>query len=326
MRRREFISLIGGAALWPRLAGAQTPIRTVGVLTSNVPSDWGAQSRVQALRQGLADLGWVENSNLILDVRYPGPDLARQQQDARALIAMGPDVLVATSTPTARTLRDLTRTIPIVFVGLSDPVSTGIVANLAKPEGNVTGFTLYEHSLAGKWLALLKDMAPQLSHVAVLFNPDTAAYAPFYFRYAQTSGEKLGLKVIAASVRDTATLASAISAAGDGRGGLVVLPDGGFFAQNSAMAISLAARYRVPAIYSVRFYAVNGGLMSYGADLTSQFRDGAVYVDRILRGASPRELPVQFATSFELVINMKVAGALGLTVPQRLLVDAELIE
>jgi putative ABC transport system substrate-binding protein len=200
------------------------------------------------------------------------------------------------------------------------------VANLARPESNVTGFTLYEHTMAGKWLALLKDMAPQLSSVAVLFNPDTAAYAPFYFRYAQTSAERLGLKVTAASVRDTATLASAIAAAGDGRGGLVVLPDGGFFAQNSAIAISLAARYRVPAIYSVRFYAANGGLMSYGADLTSQFRDGAGYVDRILRGASPRDLPVQFATSFELVINMKVANALGLTVPQRLLVDAELIE
>ena len=326
MRRRSFLSLVGGAALWPRLANAQTPIRRVGVLTSNIAGDWGAQSRIQALRQGLADLGWVENSNLIMDVRYPGPDLARQQYDARELIAMAPDVLVATSTPTARTLRDLTRTIPIVFVGLSDPVTTGIVANLARPESNVTGFTLYEHAMAGKWLALLKEMAPQISSVAVLFNPDTAAYAPFYFRYAQTSGERLGLKVTAASVRDTAMLASAIAAAGDGRGGLVVLPDGGFFAQNSAIAISLAARYRVPAIYSVRFYAVNGGLMSYGADLTSQFRDGAVYVDRILRGASPRELPVQFATSFELVINMKVASTLGLTVPHRLLVEAQLLE
>ena len=326
MRRREFISLIGGAALWPRVANAQTPIRTVGVLTSNIPGDWGAQSRVQALRQGLADLRWVENTNLILDVRYPGPDLARQQQEARELIAMAPDVLVATSTPTARALRDLTRTIPIVFVGLSDPVTTGIVSNLARPDANITGFTLYEHTMAGKWLALLKEMAPQLSHMAVLFNPDTAAYAPYYFRYAQTSGERLGLKVTAASVRDTATLASAISAAADGRGGLVVLPDGGFFAQNSAIAISLAARYRVPAIYSVRFYAANGGLMSYGADLTSQFRDGAVYVDRILRGASPRELPVQFATNFELVINMRVANALGLTVPHRLTIDAQLIE
>jgi putative ABC transport system substrate-binding protein len=209
---------------------------------------------------------------------------------------------------------------------LSDPVATGIVSNLAHPDGNVTGFTLYEHSMAGKWLALLKDMAPQLAHVTVLFNPDTTPYAPFYLRSAQAPGERLGLKVTAASVRDTSALISAIAAAGDGRGGLVVLPDGGFFAQNGAIAISLAARYRVPAIYSVRFYAANGGLMSYGADLTSQFRDGAVYVDLILRGASPRDLPVQFATSFELVINMKVAGALGLTVPQRLLVEAELIE
>jgi putative ABC transport system substrate-binding protein len=326
MRRREFISLIGGAALWPRVANAQTPIRTVGVLTGNIPGDWSAQSRVQALRQGLADLGWVENSNLILDVRYSGPDAARQQHDARELIAMAPDVLVATSTPTTRTLRDLTRTIPIVFVGLSDPVATGIVTNLAHPDRNVTGFTLYEHSMVGKWLALLKDMAPQLAHVTVLYNPDTTPYAPFYLRSAQIPGERLGLKLTAASVRDTSALISAIAAAADGRSGLVVLPDGGFFAQNSAIAISLADRYRVPAIYAVRFYAANGGLMSYGADLTSQFRDGASYVHRILRGASPRELPVQFPTSFELVINMKVAGALGLTVPQRLLVDAELIE
>jgi putative ABC transport system substrate-binding protein len=181
------------------------------------------------LRQGLADLGWVENTNLILDVRYPGPDLARQQHNARELIATAPDVIVATSTPTARALRDLTRTIPIVFVGLSDPVTTGIVSNLAHPDANITGFTLYEHTMAGKWLSLLKDMAPQLSTIAVIFNPDTAAYAPFYFRYAP-------------------------------------------------------------------------------------------------RGASPWELPVQFPTSFELVINMRVANALGLTVPHRLLVDAQLIE
>jgi putative ABC transport system substrate-binding protein len=326
MRRREFISLVGGVALWPRVAKAQSPIRKVGVLTSNVPVDGGAQSRVQALRQGLADLGWVENSNLALDVRFPGPDLARQQYDARELIAQMPDVLVATSTPTARALRDLTQTIPIVFVGLSDPVSTGIVSNLAHPDGNITGFTLYEYSMASKWLALLREMAPQLAYAAVLFNPATAAYAPSYLRSAQTSGEKLGFKVTAASVRDTDTLASAIAAAGHGRGGLIVLPDGGFFAQNSALALSLADRYRVPAIYSVRFYAANGGLMSYGADLTSQFRDGATYVDRLLRGASPRELPVQFPTSFQLVINVKVASKLGLTIPQHLLVDAELIE
>ena len=243
-----------------------------------------------------------------LDRALSGPDLARQQYNARELIATAPDVLVASSTPTARALRDLTRTILIVFVRLSDPVTIGIVSNLVQPEGNITGFTLYEHTMGVKWLALLKDMAPQLSYVAVLFNPDTAAYAPFYFRYARASGERLGLKVTAASVRDTSTLASAISAAGDGRGGLGGLPDGGFFAQNSAISISLAARYRVPSIYSVRFDAANGGLMSYGADLTGQFRDGAVHVDRILRGASPRQLPVQFATSFELVINMRAAA------------------
>jgi putative ABC transport system substrate-binding protein len=211
-------------------------------------------------------------------------------------------------------------------VGLSDPVGTGLVANLARPTSNLTGFSLYEHSMSGKWLSLLKDMVPDLGHAAVLFNPDSAPYAPFYLQAARQMESRLNMKVTAASVRSSAEVAAAVEAAGRTGGGIVVLPDGGFFAAQSGMTIPLLAERRVPAIFAVRFYTVNGGLMSYGADLTQQFRDGAAYVDRILRGAELRTLPVQFATKFELVINMKAANALGLTVPGRLLMEVELIE
>jgi putative ABC transport system substrate-binding protein len=312
--------------LFPAWARAQERLPLVGVLTGNVVGDAGAQMRVDAFQQGLADLGWTANQNLRLDVRWPGPGRARQELEARQLVAAAPVVLFSTSTSATRALRDATQTIPIVFVGLSDPVGTGLVANLARPAGNLTGFSLYEHAMSGKWLGLLKDMVPGMSQAALLFNPDSAPYAPFYLQAAHQMEGRLGLKVTGASVRSGAEIAAAIEAAARGGSGLVVLPDGGFFGTQSAMAIALLAQRRVPAIFAVRFYAVNGGLMSYGADLTQQFRDGAGYVDRILRGADIRTLPVQFATRFELVINMRTARALGLTVPGRLLMEAELIE
>ncbi len=326
MRRREFMSLVGAAAAFPVLVRAQDRAPFVGVLTGNVAGDPGAQMRVDAFQQGLTDRGWIANQNYRLEVRWPGPSPARQQLEALELIAAGPDVLLSTSTGTTRTLRDATQRIPIVFVGLSDPVGTGLVANLARPTGNLTGFSLYEHSMSGKWLGLLKDMVPGMSHAALLFNPESSPYAPFYLQAAHQMENRLGLKVTGASVRSGAEIAAAIETATRDGGGLVVLPDGGFFGTQSAMTIALLAQRRVPAIFAVRFYAVNGGLMSYGADLTQQFRDGAGYVDRVLRGAEIRSLPVQFATRFELVINMKTADALGLTVPGRLLMDAELIE
>ncbi|MGY8706577.1 ABC transporter substrate-binding protein [Bradyrhizobium sp. 18BD] len=331
MKRREFVSLVGAAAAYPVLAMGQerAPWRSmpsVGVLTGNVPGDPGAQMRVDAFRQGLADRGWIANQNYRLEVRWPGPDPARQQVEARELIAARPDVLFATSTGTTRALRDATQTIPIVFVGLSDPVGSGLVVNLARPSSNLTGFSLYEHSMSGKWLSLLKDLVPGMTNAAILFNPDSAPYAPFYIDAAQKMENRLGMKVASASVRSGAEIAGVIEAAARVGSGLVVLPDGGFFGAQSAMTIPLLAQRRVPAIFAVRFYAANGGLMSYGADLTQQFRDGAGYVDRILRGADIRSLPVQFASKFDLVINMKAANALGLAVPNRLLMDAELIE
>jgi putative tryptophan/tyrosine transport system substrate-binding protein len=330
LRRREFIALLGAASALPQRTGAQPrqKVRRVGVLTGNVMDDPDAQTRVQAFRKGLADLGWFEERNVRIDVRWPGPDVARQQSDALELVATKPEIIVTTSTPTTRAMKAATETIPVVFVGLSDPIATGVVSNLARPEGNVTGFMLYEHSLAKKWLNLLKTVAPAVSQVAVFFNPDTSPYAQFYVKAAQEEGERLGLKVTAASVRlpDEIDPAIAPLTAASANGGLMVLPDGGFTARYGVVVIALAAKYRVPAIYAVRFYAINGGLMSYGADLTRQFYDGAAYVDRILRGAKPIELPVQFATNFQLSINIKVANALGLTVPRHLIVGAELIQ
>jgi ABC-type uncharacterized transport system substrate-binding protein len=326
MRRRELLILIATAA-GPNIVGAQQekPRRRVGVLTGNIETDPDAQTRVQAFKQGLADLGWIEGRNLHIEVRWPGPDVARQQAYARELVALAPDVILATSTPTTRALRDTTQTIPVVFVGLSDPVATGIVSNIARPEVNVTGFMLYEHSLAGKWLTLLKDMSPALKRVAVLFNPQTAPYASFYIRSAQEVSERLGVSVSGAEVSSVAEIDLALSRMEGSDGGVMVLPDGGFVAANNASLIALAAKYRVPAIYAVRVYALNGGLMSYGADLTSQFRDGATYVDQILRGVKPAELPVRFAAKFDLVINLRAADALGLRVPRHLMVGAEMV-
>ncbi|MET4804010.1 ABC transporter substrate-binding protein [Bradyrhizobium sp. LB11.1] len=330
MKRREFMSLVGAATAFPVLARAQDlaqdrtgPAHLEPIVLVGDPAEIGQpllKGTDTHLRAGIA--GHIAGQN---NDRWH-PDPARQQTDALELVASRPDVLLATSTGTTRALRNATQTIPIVFVGLSDPVGTGLVNNLARPTNNLTGFSLYEHSMSGKWLSLLKDMVPDLSHATVLFNPESAPYAPFYLQAARQMENRLGMKVTGASVRSSAEIAAAIEAAARSGSGIVVLPDGGFFAAQSGMAIPLLAQRRVPAIYAVRFYTMNGGLMSYGADLTQQFRDGAGYVDRILRGAEIRTLPVQFATKFELVINAKAANALGLTVPGRLLMEAELIE
>jgi putative ABC transport system substrate-binding protein len=322
MRRREFISGLGSAtAAWPLAARAQQDgrMRRIGVLMGYAEADPEAQARIAAFRQGLADLGWVEGRNVRFDVRWTGGDDALQRSHASELVALAPDVILATNTPTALALRAATRTIPIVFVTLGDPVATGVVSNLARPDANVTGFMIYEHSMVGKWLSLLKDMEPRLVRVALLFNPDTMPQAPFYVRVAQDAGERLKLKITAAGVRDAAGIEPAIAAmAGSNDGGLLLLPDGGFNSSNRATTIALAAKYRVPAIYPSRPYVADGGLMSYGADQTLQYSDGATYVDRLLRGAKPADLPVQFATKFELVINLKTAKALGLEASQQL--------
>jgi putative tryptophan/tyrosine transport system substrate-binding protein len=327
MRRRELLSLIGGAALLPLAAKAQGATRRVGVLTGNVEADRSAQARVRAFEESLHARREGESDDLVFEIRWPGPDISLQQRYAEELVSLSPDVILATSTATTRALRKATTTIPIVFVGLSDPMASGIVSDLARPEANVTGFMLYEHTMAGKWVNLLKEMMPPLERVGVFFNPETAPYASHYLRTAWELGEKLHVAVVAISVRRPDEIEPAMARfAGSGRAGLIVLPDGGFIAGNQKTVIESAARHKLPAIYGARFYVMNGGLMSYGADLTGQFRDGAEYVDRILRGTVPADLPIQFSTRFDLVINAAAAEALGLVVPPHLLLDAELID
>jgi len=326
MRRRDFIAAIGGmAAAWPVGARGQQDLRVrrVGVLMGLAEAEPEGRARIEAFRQGLTDLGWVEGRNLHLDVRWAGLDVQRQQSYARDLVAMGPEVILSGTTTTTGALRNETQRIPIVFVGLQDPVVNGIVSNLARPEANVTGFTGYEYSMAGKWLSLLKDMAPRLTRVALLFNPDTAPFAPLYLRVGQEAGERLSLEVTGAGVREAAGIEPAIAAlAGALDGGVLVFPDA-FNNANRATTIALAAKYRVPAIYYDRFFVTEGGLISYGMELRLQYRDSAAYVDRILRGAKVADLPVKFATKFGLAINLKTAKALGLDVSQQLLLLAD---
>jgi putative ABC transport system substrate-binding protein len=300
IRRREFIAGLGGAAL-PAMACAQQGerVRRVGVLMGYAETDQVAQARFAAFPHGLASLGWVERRNLRLDVRWAGTDVARQQSHARELVALSPEVILSSNTAATQALREATRTIPIVFVTLSDPVATGVVSNLARPEANVTGFMNWENSMAGKWLSLLKDMVPQLTQVALLFSSASPS-APFYVRVAQEAGERLAVNITAAGVRDQTDIESTIAVlAGSAHSGLLVLPD---ILNNSNVdtIVTLAAKYRVPAIYPSSVYASAGGLISYGPDPRLPFRDGATYVDRILRGAKPGDLPVQFATKFEL--------------------------
>lgn len=328
MRRRQLISLIGGAAVYPLVAKAQSRTRCIGVLTGNVETDPDAQARVRAFRESVyAREDEDDRSTLHFEIRWPGPDISLQQRYARELVSLAPDVILATSTAAARALRSATKSIPIVFVGLSDPTATGIVSDLARPEANVTGFMLYEHTMAGKWLSLLKEMMPTLAHVGLFFNPDTAPYASQYTSTARQLAKQLDVVVAAVSVHRADEIEPAIAEfAGSPRAALIVLPDGGFMGVNRTVVIEALARHNLPAIFAARFYVASGGLMSYGPDLTGQFRDAAGYVDRILRGANPADLPIQFSTRFDLVINAATADALGLNVPPNLMVDSEFIE
>jgi putative tryptophan/tyrosine transport system substrate-binding protein len=324
MRRRGFISLAGAVAAWPQAAVGQQDgrERRVGVLLPFAESDQEAQARLQVFRRTLADLGWTEGRNFRIDVRWAGSDIARQRSRAHELVVLMPQVILTATASTTRAMREATQIVPIVFVQLVDPVAVGVVSNLARPDTNVTGFMIYEPSLAGKWFSLLKDMVPSLRRVTLLYGGDVNTWMPI----ANEAGERLSLLVTAAGALNLTELESVIAALAGGDGGLVLLPNV-FTFNNRAAIFALTAKYRVPAIYVGRTYAAEGGLMSYGADQKLQYRDGATYVDRILRGAKPVNLPVQFATKFELVINLKTAKALGLDVrPDLLTLADEIIE
>ena len=328
MRRREFLKILGGAtAAWPFMARAQQTerVRRVGVLMPFAVNDTEAEARNVVFVQSLRQLGWTVGRDLQIGYRWPGGDAAPIRRDAAELIALAPDVLLAVGSSTTGPLQQATHTIPIVFVNLADPVGAGFVQSLARPGGNATGFITYEYSMSGKWLELLKQIAPRVTRVAVLRDPATAAGIG-QFSAIQSVAQSLGVELTPFSVRDAGEIERGIAAfARSGNGGLIVTSGGVAFRRN--LILGLASRHKLPAVYPFRYYAVDGGLISYGPDTHDPMRSAATYVDRILKGEKPADMPVQAPTKYELVINLKTAKALGLTVPPSVLATAnEVIE
>jgi putative ABC transport system substrate-binding protein len=314
IRRREFITLLGGAAAWPIAAWAQQGdrVRRIGVL---LPSDENEPGTgFVTLNQALGDLGWIDGRNVRMDVRWSGADINRIRALAHELVGLQPDIIVTNGTPATAAVHRETPAIPIVFANVSEPVASGIVPRLDRPGGNVTGFAILEASLGGKWLQLLTEIAPGLKRAAIMFNPDTAPVSAF-MPSLETAARSLKVEPITAPVHSDVEIEAAIIALGrEPGGGLVVIPDI-FTLAHRAPIISAAARNNIPAVYSLRGFAEDGGLLSYSVDAPDILRRAASYVDRILRGAKPGDLPVQFPTKYEMVLNLKTAKALGLTVP-----------
>jgi putative tryptophan/tyrosine transport system substrate-binding protein len=327
MRRRQFIALLGGAATWPLAGHAQQTerVRRIGVLMSYLETDPEAQAWYAAFWEGLQKLGWTEGRNIRIDTRWAAPDDAESMRGfAKELVALQPDLIVSGTTTTTAALLQYTHTISIVFVLVSDPVGSGFVASFSRPGGNVTGFNVSEQTMAGKWLELLKYIAPQVTRVAMLFNPvSAAAFAEYWLTPFKAAAPSFGVEAIAAPVRDGSELESVIAAqARELNAGLIAMPDS-FTDTHRAEITSLAVRYRLPAVYPFRLFVEAGGLLSYGLDRSDNFRRAATYVDRILRGEKPSELPVQAPVKFDLVINLKAAKAIGLTIPPTLLARAD---
>ncbi len=326
MRRREFITLLGGAAAaWPLAAHGQQGerMRRIGVLTALADeSDPEVKAWLKAFEDGLQRLGWEQGRNLRIDYRSASGDQQRLKTYASELVGAAPDALLAGALPALEALKRETRSLPIVFVQVSDPVKIGLVANLAHPGGNVTGFTTFEHSIGGKWLELLRDTTPATRRVVVLFEPDNASQPP-YVEAIEASARSFGVQLTRAPVRNSAEVEHAIDAfAQQPNGGLIVVPTVNTI-RHRDLIITLAARHHLPAIYPYRIFTTAGGFISYGIDLPDLYRRAASYIDLILKGAKPGELPVQLPTKFELVVNLKTAKALGLTIPEPFLQHAD---
>jgi putative tryptophan/tyrosine transport system substrate-binding protein len=326
MQRREFITLLGGAAVAPLTAHAQQidRVRRVGVLMAHTESDPEFQNYLNAFREGLQKRGWIEGRNIRIDTRWGALDDAEvRQRSAKELLALDPDIILTQNTPPTASMLQLTRTVPIIFVVVADPVGSGFVGSLSRPGANVTGFTVMEPTTSGKWVELLKEIAPRVNRVALLFNPATAPFADYYLGPFKAAAASLGVEAIAALVHSKSELEPVVAAQSSGpAAGLVLMPDG-FLNVHRAEIISLAARYRVPTVYPWRFFPELGGLVSYGSEQRDLFRTAAGYVDRILKGEKPADLPVQAPTKYELVINRTTAKVLGLTVPPSLVARAD---
>ena len=328
MKRRDFVSLLSGAAVWPLIAHAQQTegVPRIGVLVSMTPDDTEGKARFAAFQQGLQQLGWTDGRNVRIETRWAGGNANDTRRYAAELVMLAPDVLVAAGSPAVGALQQATPTIPIVFATVGDPVGAGFVESLARPGGNITGFTVFEYVIGGKWLALLKEVSPHTNRVAVLRDL-AIALGPGQLGAIQTAAPSFGMEVIPINVREPHEIERAITTfAKSSNGGLIVT--GSPLAQlHRGLIISLAVRHKLPAIYFERFFVADGGLISYGPDFVDQYRRAASYVDRILKGEKPADMPVQAPTKYELVINLKTAKALGLTVPQSLLATAnEVIE
>jgi putative ABC transport system substrate-binding protein len=328
LRRREFIALLGGAAAtWPLAARAQQGerMRRIGVLTSGAENNSASLRGLSGLEQGLSELGWIDGRNLRLDIRWAAANIDRMRMLAKELVDLRPDVILVDSTPGTAALQRETRTIPIVFASISDPVGNGFVASLPRPGGNITGFIFTEAEMAGKRLELLTEIAPSVKRVAVMFNPATAPSGSMrYLPEFEAAARSLKVEPIVAPIHSEAEIESVIHSLGrEPRGGLVQMSDGGYLLAHRTPIILLAAQNNVPAVYTQSVWAREGGLLTYGPDTVDINRRAAGYVDRILRGAKPADLPVQLPVKFEMVLNARTARALGLTMPPSILLRAD---
>jgi putative ABC transport system substrate-binding protein len=327
MRRRDFITLVSGAMVVPSLllpldADAQTDrVRRIGVLAAFSPDDPELRPRLAAFRDGLEKLGWSEGRNIIIETRYAVGG-AHAQDRAKELIALHPDVIFANSTPVVGALQRESHTTPVIFVGVSDPIGSGFVASLARPGGNLTGLLLIDEGVAGKWVAMLKGLAPGLERAALLANPRTTPYE-YFARSAVAAAQALSIELVRTPVSNAPEIETAIESFSHQPNVGLILPTDPTITSNRDLVIALTARYRLPAIYALRGFVKAGGLMSYGTDRAEEFRHAAIYIDRILRGEKPSDLPVQAPTKYETAVNLKTAKALGLSVPQTLLATAD---
>jgi putative tryptophan/tyrosine transport system substrate-binding protein len=325
VKRREFLSYVGGAAVaWPLGATAQQPaqIRRVGVLVTLTDDDLEGKARLTAFRQALQQLGWTDGRNLQLDVRWSAGDVERIRKNATDLAALAPDVIVASGNSTIGPLLQATRTVPVVFVTAADPVGAGYVDSLARPSGNATGFLAFDYSISAKWLELLKEIAPNVARVGVVRNPAIPA-AIGQFAVIQAAAPSLGAEVSALNVHDIGDIESVIAAFARGTKGGLIVTASVLAVRSRKLVIALAAKHELPTAYYARHFVTDGGLISYGPNWPDQYRRAAGYVDRILKGEKPGDLPVQAPTKYELVINLKTAKALGLTIPHTLLARAD---
>jgi putative tryptophan/tyrosine transport system substrate-binding protein len=326
IRRRDFITLLGGAAAWPLAAQAQQADRMprIGVLIEFAENDPEASAYLSGFTRGLAELGWTDGRNLRMDVRWAAGNVDRMRMFAKELIDLRPELILASSTPVTAAVQRETRTIPIVFVFVADPVGARLVASLPHPGGNITGFGSQEPSMGSKWLELLAEIAPTVKRAAMMFNPDTAPYVRSYFLPSfEAAAQSLKVEPIVAPVHSDAEIETVIaSLSREPGGGLVVMPDG-YLQVHRAPILLQAARNNVPAVYQLTFFVRDGGLLSYGPDGADMYRRAAAYVDRILKGEKPADLPVQLPVKFEMAVNVKTARALGLAVPQSILLRAD---